>query len=136
MPHAAVFIYHVGVVLLPTMEWFVTVAASTLHSLGGHRCWLDVLLPILCGLCHLQSKRLHSASLWLGVSGLALMVLLMGRRVKGSIMVGILFVTFISWIPNHAATYFGEASQLKGEHEQLLWESAWVYGSIRWGSCC
>jgi xanthine/uracil/vitamin C permease (AzgA family) len=47
------------------------------------------------------------------------MVLLMGRRVKGSIMIGILFVTFISWIPNHAATYFGEASQVKGEH---IWE--------------
>lgn len=57
---------------------------------------------------------MHSASLWLGISGLALMVLLMGRRVKGSIMIGILFVTFISWIPNHKATYFGEASQVKG----------------------
>ena len=45
----------------------------------------------------LQSKRMHSASLWLGISGLTLMVLLMGRRFKGSIMVGILFVTFISW---------------------------------------
>jgi AGZA family xanthine/uracil permease-like MFS transporter len=57
---------------------------------------------------------MHSASLWLGISGLALMVLLMGRRVKGSIMIGILFVTFISWIPYHKATYFGEASQVKG----------------------
>lgn len=42
------------------------------------------------------------------------MVLLMGRRFKGAIMVGILFVTFISWIPYHGATYFGEASQIKG----------------------
>jgi xanthine/uracil/vitamin C permease (AzgA family) len=48
------------------------------------------------------------------------MVLLMGRRVKGSIMIGILFVTFVSWIPDHAATFFGEASQVKGEHD---WES-------------
>ena len=48
------------------------------------------------GVC-LQSKRMHSASLWLGIAGLTLMVLLMGRRFKGSIMIGILFVTFISW---------------------------------------
>lgn len=63
----------------------------------------------------LQTKRLHLASLWLGVAGLALMVLLMGRRVKGSILIGILFVTFISWIPHHKATYFGEESQVPGE---------------------
>lgn len=62
----------------------------------------------------MQAKRLHNPSLWLGVAGLALMVLLMGRRVKGAIMAGILFVTFISWIPYHGATYFGEASQIKG----------------------
>jgi AGZA family xanthine/uracil permease-like MFS transporter len=57
---------------------------------------------------------MHSASLWLGIVGLCIMVLLMGRRVKGSIMIGILFVTFISWIPYHKATYFGEESQIKG----------------------
>jgi AGZA family xanthine/uracil permease-like MFS transporter len=62
----------------------------------------------------LQSKRMHSACLWLGIVGLCIMVLLMGRRVKGSIMIGILFVTFVSWIPYHKATYFGEASQIKG----------------------
>jgi AGZA family xanthine/uracil permease-like MFS transporter len=66
-----------------------------------------------------QGKRLHNASLWLGVSGLAFMVLLMGRRFKGAIMVGILFVTFISWIPYHGATYFGEASQIKGGVERF-----------------
>jgi hypothetical protein len=27
---------------------------------------------------------------------------------------GIMFVTFISWLPNHGATYFGESSQIKG----------------------
>lgn len=56
---------------------------------------LHLLLLLLLVL--LQSKRMHSASLWLGIAGLTLMVLLMGRRFKGSIMVGILFVTFISW---------------------------------------
>jgi xanthine/uracil/vitamin C permease (AzgA family) len=69
----------------------------------------------------LQSKRLHSAALWLGASGLAIMVLLMGRRVKGAIMMGILFVTFISWIPNHRATYFGEESDIKGECQVWPW---------------
>jgi AGZA family xanthine/uracil permease-like MFS transporter len=43
------------------------------------------------------------------------MVILMGRRVKGSIMWGIMFVTFISWLPNHKATYFGASSQIQGD---------------------
>ena len=25
-----------------------------------------------------------------------------------------MFVTFISWLPNHGATYFGQSSQVKG----------------------
>lgn len=29
------------------------------------------------------------------------MVLLMGRDFRGAILIGILFVTFVSWIPGH-----------------------------------
>ena len=39
----------------------------------------------------------------------------MMRRVKGAIMAGILFTTFISWIPGHNASYLGEGSQVDGE---------------------
>lgn len=34
--------------------------------------------------------------------------------VKGAIIVGLLFVTFISWIPNHAASYLGGSSDITG----------------------
>eukprot|EP00882_Tetradesmus_deserticola_P014537 GHRQ01015460.1.p1 GENE.GHRQ01015460.1~~GHRQ01015460.1.p1 ORF type:complete len:355 (+),score=124.76 GHRQ01015460.1:692-1756(+) len=57
---------------------------------------------------------MHLATMWLGICGLALMAMLMTRRVKGAIMVGILFTTFISWIPNHAASFLGANSQVPG----------------------
>lgn len=34
---------------------------------------------------------------------------------QGSVIVGILFVTFIAWIPGHAASWLGAKSQLIGE---------------------
>ncbi len=40
--------------------------------------------------------------MWLGIFGGVLMVMLMIHRVKASILWGVLFVTFISWIPNQA----------------------------------
>ncbi|KAL4443804.1 hypothetical protein ABPG75_011541 [Micractinium tetrahymenae] len=42
---------------------------------------------------------MRSATLWLGIAGGMLMTVLMAKNAKGAIMVGILFVTFISWIP-------------------------------------
>eukprot|EP00879_Flechtneria_rotunda_P028146 GHRR01030225.1.p1 GENE.GHRR01030225.1~~GHRR01030225.1.p1 ORF type:complete len:225 (+),score=33.25 GHRR01030225.1:721-1395(+) len=62
-----------------------------------------------------QGKRMHLPTMWLGICGLAVMALLMARRIKGSIMVGILFATFISWIPGHGASYLGADSQIRGE---------------------
>ena len=43
-------------------------------------------------------------------------VILMIRGVRASILWGILFVTFISWIPNcgNKATYFGECNSIPG----------------------
>lgn len=63
----------------------------------------------------LQGKRMHLATMWLGIAGLGLMALLMAKRVKGAIMIGILFTTFISWIPGHGASYLGAGSQVPGE---------------------
>jgi xanthine/uracil/vitamin C permease (AzgA family) len=37
---------------------------------------------------HAQGKRMHLATLWLGICGLALMTMLAARKVKGSIMYG------------------------------------------------
>jgi xanthine/uracil/vitamin C permease (AzgA family) len=42
--------------------------------------------------------------MWLGVAGFLVIVILMARRVNGAIMMGILFTTFISWIPMHSAS--------------------------------
>jgi hypothetical protein len=50
---------------------------------------------------HAAGRQMRSATTWLGIAGGFLMVLLMGRNFKGAISIGILFVTFISWIPNH-----------------------------------
>ena len=41
--------------------------------------------------------------------------------VQGSIITGVLFVTFISWIPGHGASYLGEASNFPG---MLAWPCA------------
>jgi AGZA family xanthine/uracil permease-like MFS transporter len=53
---------------------------------------------------------MRSATTWLGIAGGFLMVVLMGRNFKGAISIGILFVTFISWIPNHGVREGGEVS--------------------------
>lgn len=42
---------------------------------------------------------------------------------QGSVIVGILFVTFISWIPGHAASWLGTKSQLLGRPASLLLSS-------------
>ena len=34
---------------------------------------------------------------------------------QGAIIIGLLFVTFIAWIPNHAASYLGPQSDIAGE---------------------
>ena len=40
------------------------------------------------------------------------------QGVRASILIGILFVTFISWIPNHEATYFRDKSSIPGGEER------------------
>jgi xanthine/uracil/vitamin C permease (AzgA family) len=72
--------------------------------------------PLLLLLCS-QGKRLHSPTLWLGAAGLGFMAVLMAKRVKGALMLGIVFTTAISWIPGHAASYLGAGSQVPGGRE-------------------
>eukprot|EP00891_Asterochloris_glomerata_P006365 jgi/Astpho2/6365/e_gw1.00091.6.1_t len=62
-----------------------------------------------------NTDKMEAGSLWLGLAGLAIIAVLMQRNVKGAIMVGILFVTIISWIPGHAASYLGS----RGGEERL-----------------
>lgn len=60
---------------------------------------------------------LRSGQTWLGIAGGMLMAVLLAKNVKGALMVGIVFVTVISWIPtsgNHAA-YLGSSAGAAGE---------------------
>lgn len=61
-----------------------------------------------------MGAQLRSACMWLGILGGGLMVLLMMRGTKASILIGILFVTFISWIPNHKASFLDAGSDIPG----------------------
>jgi len=62
--------------------------------------------------------QVQSPTMWLGIFGGALMVLLAVHNIKASILYGILFVTFISWIPSSSATYFTDKSQIPGGEER------------------
>ena len=57
---------------------------------------------------------MRAGSLWLGIAGGLLMVVLLGRGHRSAVLVGIMFVTFISWIPNQSATYLGSSSPIPG----------------------
>ena len=62
--------------------------------------------------------------MWLGISGGILMALLLFAGVKGALVIGILFVTVISWIPNHSASYLGAASAIQGR-SGVGWGGGW-----------
>ena len=49
--------------------------------------------------------KLHGAATWLGIAGLAIMVILMSRGFRGAIIVGVLFATIIAWIPGACANH-------------------------------
>ncbi|KXZ52152.1 hypothetical protein GPECTOR_10g781 [Gonium pectorale] len=66
----------------------------------------------------INQMKMRSASLWLGIMGGMMMVLLMARGFRGAIMTAILFVTFVSWIPDHDASFLGKSSQIPGGEER------------------
>ncbi len=57
---------------------------------------------------------MRSATMWLGMAGGVLMAVLLFAGVKGSLVIGILFVTIISWIPGHSASFLGAGSAVGG----------------------
>ena len=55
---------------------------------------------------------------------------------REAIIVGILFVTFISWIPGHGATYLGSTSNLSGDcslSSESTRMTKWCFGDGRTG---
>ncbi|KIZ05321.1 putative MFS transporter, AGZA family, xanthine/uracil permease [Monoraphidium neglectum] len=66
-----------------------------------------------------KGGKMKSPTMWLGVAGFTVIVVLMSRRVNGAIMLGILFTTFISWIPGHGASYLGSDTDIPGGEDRL-----------------
>ncbi|KAJ3007659.1 hypothetical protein HKX48_009000 [Thoreauomyces humboldtii] len=52
------------------------------------------------------SGTMTSPTLWVGILGFVIISLLMSFRVKGAILIGIVFISAISWFRNSAITYF------------------------------
>ena len=49
---------------------------------------------------------LQSATLWVGVAGLFFCGFLIKRKINGAIIFSVLFMSIISWIPDHSASYW------------------------------
>ena len=49
---------------------------------------------------------LEGATTWLGIIGFLIMVICIINEVKGGIIIGILFVSFVSWFRGTKVTYF------------------------------
>lgn len=63
--------------------------------------------------------EMRSATMWLGISGGVITAILLTRRVRGALFIGIAYVTIISWIPGHAASYLGAGSSIPGGEVRL-----------------
>ncbi|KAI1310285.1 hypothetical protein EDD11_003754 [Mortierella claussenii] len=73
---------------------------ATLVALGGCNSeFVDA-----AGAC--ASHRMESPRTWIGILGLFLISILGMYKVKGSILIGILFVAIVSWFRNTEVTYF------------------------------
>lgn len=63
--------------------------------------------------------EMRSATMWLGIAGGLLMAGLTAAGVRGSLFLGIAFITIISWIPGLAVSYLGEGSDIPGGEVRL-----------------
>eukprot|EP00804_Cyclotella_cryptica_P013216 CCRYP_007006-RA/>CCRYP_007006-RA protein AED:0.31 eAED:0.31 QI:219/0.75/0.6/1/0.75/0.6/5/178/607 len=61
--------------------------------------------------CDVLGGRMTSATTWLGIVGLLLMVTMLAYKKSSGIIAGILFVTFVSWFRNTAVTYFPDTPE-------------------------
>jgi len=53
-------------------------------------------------------SKMTSATTWLGIVTFFIIGVLMKRRIHGAIIIGVLFATFISWIPDTKVSYFSD----------------------------
>ena len=94
-----------------------------------------------------QGKEMRSASMWLGIAGGFISAFALYAGVKAPLFLGIAFVTIISWIPGHGASYLGSGSSIPGGEERLDYFSnvvavpslsltglAWDWGAFNTGT--
>ncbi len=60
----------------------------------------------------------RTGPMWLGLAGLAIMVILMSRGIRAAIIVGITATTIIAWIPGSGVSYLGDTSNVPGAPSQ------------------
>ncbi|KAJ3145772.1 hypothetical protein HDU86_000639 [Geranomyces michiganensis] len=60
---------------------------------------------------------MESPTLWIGILGFIIISILMSFRVKGSILIGIVFISAISWFRNTSITYFPDTETGNGMYE-------------------
>jgi len=54
------------------------------------------------------STKMTAATTWLGIVTLFIMAILYKRGLRGAIILGVIFATFISWIPDSQVSYFSD----------------------------
>mmetsp|Transcript_23842 Transcript_23842/g.56168 ORF Transcript_23842/g.56168 Transcript_23842/m.56168 type:complete len:542 (-) Transcript_23842:186-1811(-) len=58
--------------------------------------------------CDVMGGTMTSGTTWIGLLGMMIMAIMLAYKKNSGIIVGILFVTFISWFRNTAVTFFPE----------------------------
>ncbi len=58
---------------------------------------------------------MQDPTLWLGIGGALIAMLLMAKGVRGAIKVGVFLVAGLSWIPGTPVSFLGAASPIPGE---------------------
>ena len=56
--------------------------------------------------CDVLGEKMTSGTMWIGLLGMMIMAVMLAYKMTSGIIVGIMFVTFISWFRNTAVTYF------------------------------
>jgi hypothetical protein len=90
------------------------------HHIGFRLLLLRKVLTCLTLAFHaLQGKRMHLATMWLGIIGLAFMAMLLSRHVKGAIMIGEL-----PKLHSKDTLYFFDCTSRSSRKLPQVWESS------------
>lgn len=92
------FLTHIGLQSAAGIG-FIAYSPATLVTIGG--CTDSNKLPD--GQCS-PDTTMAGGKLWLGLLGFTIIVVMNSLKIKGSALIGILFVSFVSWIPNTNVT--------------------------------